>query len=52
MSYIEQPTTELGKKAVDLTVESIQQTDEFVPQTIVLPTKLVLCRTCVIDVTE
>lgn len=43
MSYIEQPTTELGKKAVDLTIHSIQQKDEFVPQSIVLPTKLILC---------
>ena len=46
MSYIEQPTTELGKKAFELTLESIKQKDKFTPQTIKLPTKLVLCNTC------
>jgi LacI family transcriptional regulator len=47
MSYIEQPTVELGRKAVELTVESIQQKNEFSPQKIILPTKLVLCKTCI-----
>jgi LacI family transcriptional regulator len=46
MSYIEQPTTELGKKAVALTLENIRYKDRFIPQTIKLPTKLVLCKTC------
>jgi len=47
VSYIEQPTITLGRKAVELTVESIRQKNEFIPQKIVLPTKLVLCKTCV-----
>ncbi len=46
MSYIEQPTTELGKKAIELTLESIRKKEKFVPQTIKLPTNLVLCKTC------
>jgi len=46
MSYIEQPTVVLGKKAMDLTLESIRQKSEYVPKKIVLPTKLVLCKTC------
>jgi LacI family transcriptional regulator len=51
MSYIEQPTVELGKKAIELTLNSIRQKEEFIPQVIKLPTKLVLCRTCVQGVT-
>lgn len=47
MSYVEQPTVELGKRAIDLTLENIRQRDQFIPQHIKLPTKLVLCKTCV-----
>lgn len=47
MSYVEQLTTELGKKAMDLTLENIRQKDQFIPQHIKLPTKLVLCKTCI-----
>ncbi len=47
MSYVEQPTVELGKKALELTINSIQERNKYVPQTIKLPTKLVLCETCV-----
>jgi LacI family transcriptional regulator len=47
MTYIEQPTTELGKKAFELTLESIQQKDGFVPQSIKIPTRLVICKTCI-----
>ncbi|RPI06091.1 MAG: LacI family transcriptional regulator [Ignavibacteriae bacterium] len=43
MNYIEQPTIELGKKAVELTLNNIRQRDGFIPQKITLPTKLVLC---------
>ncbi len=47
MSYVEQLSTELGKKAIDLTLDNIRQQDQFIPQHITLPTKLVLCKTCV-----
>ncbi len=47
MSYVEQPTVELGKKAFELTLESVRQHEQFVPQHVKLPTKLVLCKTCV-----
>jgi LacI family transcriptional regulator len=47
MSYVEQPTVELGRKALELTLENIRQQDEFIPQHIRLPTKLVLCKTCI-----
>jgi LacI family transcriptional regulator len=47
MSYIEQPTTELGRKALELTIDTIRTTNDFVPQTITLPTRLVLRDTCV-----
>lgn len=47
MSYVEQVTTELGEKAFDLTLENIKQRDQFIPQRIKLPTKLVLCKTCI-----
>jgi LacI family transcriptional regulator len=46
MSYIEQPTIELGRKALELTIENIRQRNKTAPQTIKLPTKLVLCKTC------
>jgi DNA-binding LacI/PurR family transcriptional regulator len=46
MSYIEQPTVELGKKALELTIENIKQKNKNAPQIIKLPTKLVLCNTC------
>jgi len=46
MSYVDQPTHELGRRAVELTVENIRQKQSFVPQSIKLPTKLVLCKTC------
>jgi LacI family transcriptional regulator len=45
MSYVEQPTTELGRKSVELTLQNIQQGEKFVPQHITLPTKLVLAKT-------
>ncbi len=47
MSYVEQPTTELGRKSVELTLENIRQHEQFIPQHIKLPTKLVLCKTCI-----
>jgi len=47
MSYIEQPTRELGLKAVELTLEHIRQKDLFVPQHIRIPTKLMLQETCI-----
>jgi LacI family transcriptional regulator len=47
MSYVEQPTVELGRKALELTIESIKQKNKGAPQIIRLPTKLVLCNTCV-----
>jgi len=46
MSYVDQPTHELGRKAFELTVESIRQKGRFPPQFVKLPTHLVLCKTC------
>lgn len=47
MSYIEQPTEDLGRKALDLTLEHIRYGSRFVPRLITLPTKLILSRTAV-----
>lgn len=47
MSYVDQLTVELGQKALELTLENIRQPDQFVPRHVKLPTKLVLCKTCV-----
>jgi LacI family transcriptional regulator len=47
MSYVEQLPAEMAKKAVSLTLENIAQRDHFIPQHIKLPTKLVLCKTCI-----
>jgi LacI family transcriptional regulator len=45
MSYIEQPTYELGQRAFELTVENIHGTEQTIPKKITLPTKLVLNKT-------
>lgn len=50
MSYVEQPTLELGQKAFQLTLENIQQQGHDIVQHIKLPTKLVLCKTCITNV--
>lgn len=46
MSYIDQPTRELGQRALEVTLESIRQKAEHPAQHIKLPTSLVLCETC------
>jgi hypothetical protein len=46
MSYVDQPTYELGRRAFEVTLENIQQRGNFLPQHITLPTTLVLCDTC------
>lgn len=47
ISYVEQPTHELGRRAFELTLENIRKKENFLPQHIKLPTQLVLCKTCV-----
>lgn len=47
MSYVEQPTKELGRKAVEITLEHIRRRDNYTVQHIKLPTSLVLCKTCI-----
>lgn len=47
MSYVEQPTVELGRRAFQLTLENVRKPERFVPQHIKLATKLVLCKTCI-----
>ena len=47
MTYIEQPTNDLGRKALDLTLEHIRYGSQFVPRLITLPTKLILARTAI-----
>lgn len=44
-TYIEQPAAELGKKAVELAIKTIQNKNYFIPKTIILPANLVLCNT-------
>ncbi|RPI03952.1 MAG: LacI family transcriptional regulator [Ignavibacteriae bacterium] len=46
LTYIDQSTGELGRAALNLTIKNIQEKDKFVPQTITLPTRLVLRGTC------
>lgn len=46
MSFVDQPTYELGRRALEVTLENLQRRDQFVPQHIKLPTRLVLCKTC------
>ena len=47
MTYVDQPTTTLGRVAVELTLENIRNSKDFTPKQIQLPTKLVLEETCV-----
>jgi LacI family transcriptional regulator, galactose operon repressor len=47
MSYVEQPTTELGRRAFELTLDNIRVGEQYVPHHVKLPTRLVLCKTCV-----
>jgi LacI family transcriptional regulator len=47
ITIIEQPTTTLGRAAVELTLEHIKKGESFKPQHIQLPTKLVMGETCV-----
>jgi len=46
MSYVDQPTYELGRRSLELTLENIQKKGQFVPQQIKIPTRLVLYETC------
>jgi LacI family transcriptional regulator len=46
ITIVEQPTTTLGRAAVELTLEHIKKGESFKPQHIQLPTKLVLGETC------
>jgi LacI family transcriptional regulator len=47
ITYVEQPTTELGAKALELTLTQIRNPDGYRPELITLPTRLVICKTCV-----
>lgn len=47
ITYIEQPTTELGAKALELILTQIRKPDNYVPELVTLPTRLVICKTCV-----
>jgi LacI family transcriptional regulator len=47
MSYVDQPTRELGRQALELTLENLRQREGFIPQHIKLPARLVLCKTCI-----
>jgi LacI family transcriptional regulator len=46
MSFVDQPTHELGRRAFEITLESINRKGNFLPQHVKLPTTLVLCETC------
>jgi LacI family transcriptional regulator len=47
MSYVEQPTYQLGRIAFDMTIENIYNKEQAVPRMVTLPTRLVLKDTCV-----
>ncbi|MDP3683004.1 MAG: LacI family DNA-binding transcriptional regulator, partial [Ignavibacteria bacterium] len=46
LPYVVQPASELGLKAIELTLKNIINNDSFVPQTIKIPTHLVLRDSC------
>lgn len=45
LTYIEQPTLDLGRRALEITLEHIRRGPKFQPTTITLPTSLVMART-------
>jgi LacI family transcriptional regulator len=47
ISCVEQPVSELGRAAMDVTLASIQSTEEFQPKHVVLGTTLRLADTCI-----
>ena len=47
LTFVEQPSSAMGRAAVELTIENIRNADSFIPQHIKFPTKLVLAETCV-----
>jgi LacI family transcriptional regulator len=47
MSLVDQPGGTMGRTALELTLENIRNVDNFSPQHIQLPTRLVLAETCV-----
>jgi LacI family transcriptional regulator len=46
ISYIDQPSEEIGKKATELLLDEIKNPEMREEQHIVVPTKLVICDTC------
>lgn len=46
LSCVNQPTEELGKMAVEMTLSQIKNIDTFEPQNIEIPTELILRETC------
>jgi len=46
ISYIEQPSEEIGKKATELLISEIKSPDMREKQQIIIPTELVICETC------
>lgn len=47
ITYVELPSAELGRTAMDLTIKSIKEKELFKSRIIILPTQLVLRETCV-----
>ncbi len=47
LTYIDQPTDTLGRAALDLVLEHIGETDEYMPKLVEVPTELVIRDTCV-----
>lgn len=45
LTFVEQPTRELGRKALELTLEQIREGHHYSPTVVTLPTQLVLART-------
>ena len=46
ITYINQPVTELGVKAMELIIDEIKNPDTVQEQHITLPTELIVCETC------
>lgn len=49
LSSVDQPTVELGRKAVELIMDNINNPDAFTPKHIEIPTELILRETCSSD---
>jgi LacI family transcriptional regulator len=46
LSFVEQPVQEIGRRAVKMLFSEMENPDSYKPQIVTLPTRIVICETC------